>query len=179
MCVFVGQCREGRYHVRPDYGAVEILRNGVPVAPGEEGEIVCTGFINPAMPLIRYRIGDLGRWSTDGCTCGLDTPILAEILGRRDDVIITPDGREVGRLSPVLKGYPIEDGQYIQDETGRLTVLLVPSRPLGENILASLEKELRKRVGPDLPVAFRCVEAIPRGPGGKFRAVISRYRPQP
>lgn len=176
MCVFVGQCREGRYHVRPDYGVLEIIRDGAPVTPGEEGDLVCTGFINPAMPLIRYRIGDIGRWSADRCTCGLHTPILAEIGGRRDDVIVTPDGREVGRLSPVLKGFPVSEGQYVQDETGRLTVLLVPTAPLGPEVLAALEQELRKRVGPEIPVDFRTVEAIPRGPGGKFRAVISRYR---
>jgi phenylacetate-CoA ligase len=175
MSVFAGQCAHGRYHVRPDYGVVELLVDGRPARPGEEGEVVCTGFLNPAMPLIRYRIGDRAVWDDAPCPCGLATPIFADILGRRDDVILTPEGREVGRLSPVLKGFPVREAQYVQEADGVLTVLIVPDDGLTEPLLAAIEIELRKRVGPTLPIMLRRVDSIPRGPGGKFRAVISRY----
>lgn len=177
MCVFVGQCRWGRYHVRPDYGVVELLKDGRPATVGEEGEIVCTGFINDAMPLIRYQIGDLGRWAEPGCECGLETPILERILGRRDDVVVTPEGTRVGRLSPVLKGFPVREGQYLQNADGSLTVLLVPGPGFSPDCFPRLEEELRKRVGPSIAIRFETVDAIPRGAGGKLRAVISQYRP--
>lgn len=177
MSIFVGQCRLGRYHVRPDYGVVELLVDGRPANPGEEGEVVCTGLLNPAMPLIRYQIGDRAVWDDVTCSCGLATPILREIIGRKDDVIITPEGRHVGRLSPVLKGFPVREAQYVQDAGGNLTVLLVPDRGFTEEILPGIEAELRKRVGPTLSITLRCVESIPRGPGGKFRAVISQLVP--
>ena len=177
MCVFVGQCAGGRYHVRSDYGIVEILRDGAPAGPGEEGEVVCTGFINDAMPLIRYQIGDIARRAGDECDCGLDTPLLETIAGRRDDLVVTPEGSRVGRLSPVLKGFPVREAQYVQDAEGRLTVLLVPDHGFSDSLLGALEVELRKRVGPTIPVSFRVVDAIQRGAGGKFRAVISNYRP--
>lgn len=177
MSVFAGQCVAGRYHVRPDYGAVELLVDGRPARPGEEGEVICTGFLNAAMPLIRYRIGDRAVWDDAACTCGLETPILREIIGRKDDVILTPEGRHVGRLSPVLKGFPVREAQYVQDAAGTLTVLLVADRGFTEDSLPGIEAELRKRVGPTLPIVLRCVESIPRGPGGKFRAVISHLVP--
>jgi phenylacetate-CoA ligase len=176
MCVFAGQCARGRYHIRSDYGIVEILQDGEPAAPGEDGEVVCTGFINAAMPLIRYQIGDIARWARDVCDCGIDTPLLETITGRQDDVVVTPEGSRVGRLSPVLKGFPVREAQYIQDAAGRLTVLLVPDDGFSDAMFGPLEAELRKRVGPTIPLSFRVVEAIPRGPGGKFRAVISSYR---
>jgi phenylacetate-CoA ligase len=177
QCVFVGQCRKGRYHVRPDYGVVELVRDGVPVTEaGQEGEVVCTGFINEAMPLIRYQIGDLACWAAGGCDCGLDTPILESVLGRRDDLIITPEGSRVGRLSPVLKGFPVREAQYVQERSGALTVLLVPAPGFDAVMLSRLETELRKRVGPTIPIDFRQVASLPRGAGGKFRAVISHYR---
>jgi phenylacetate-CoA ligase len=177
MCVFVAQCRLGSYHVRSDYGIVELLDGDRPVAPGEEGEVVCTGFINLGMPLIRYRIGDYARWSEGRCECGLATPVLAEIIGRMDDVVVTPEGRHVGRLSPVLKGFPVEEGQYIQETDGVLHVLLVTAPGFHDGVIPAIEQSLRKRVGPTIPVVIRQVPAIERGPGGKFRAVISRFRP--
>ena len=50
MALFISQCEHGSYHVHPEYGIVEVLdERDRPVAPGEEGEVVCTGFVNRAM----------------------------------------------------------------------------------------------------------------------------------
>ena len=55
----------------PEYGFLEILdAERHPVRAGEEGYFVWTGFLNDAMPLIRYRIGDRGRWLHDE-TCAV------------------------------------------------------------------------------------------------------------
>src|SRR5690606_19396703 len=54
-------------------------------------------------PLIRYRTGDLVRGLTahgvESCACGLRTPIVAEVLGRVEDLIYTPDGRTLGMFT--------------------------------------------------------------------------------
>jgi len=53
MCVFAGQCNCGNYHIHSDYGLVEFVKpDGSHGKPGDECELVCTGFINPVMPLI-------------------------------------------------------------------------------------------------------------------------------
>lgn len=173
MCVFVGQCGTGRYHLRPDYGHVEILSNGAPAPPGHEGELVCTGFVNPVMPLIRYRIGDVGMWSAEECPCGLATPLLHRVIGREDDVIRTPDGRAIGRLSPVLKGFPLLEAQFVQDALNHLTLRLAPAPGYRPAHTAQIVEEVRKRVPSSMHITPEFVTHIPRGPGGKFRAVVS------
>jgi len=56
--IFIGTCEMGSYHVYSDYGLTEFIS-----VEGEKEQNVCelvsTGFINPVMPLIRYRTGDL------------------------------------------------------------------------------------------------------------------------
>lgn len=53
---------------------------------GQIGEIVITPLGKKKMPLIRYRIGDLGRWVLNKCRCGRKEPVF-EIVGRCDDRI--------------------------------------------------------------------------------------------
>ena len=103
MAAFVSQCEAGTYHVNPEFGIVEILRDGKPAAIGEPGDIVASGFINPVMPLIRYVTGDIAAWKGNACECGRAFPALAGIEGRKDDVIVTPEGRRIGRLDPIFK----------------------------------------------------------------------------
>ena len=174
MCVFFGQCAEGNYHVHSDYGMTEFLRDdGTPAHAGEEAEIVCTGFINPVMPLIRYRIGDRCIVSDKTCPCGSTFPIVERVLGRMDDMIVTPDGKKVGRLSPVFKSFPVKEVQFIQRHRNIVEVYIVQA----EGYTIETEKiailELRKRLGNEIAFQFKYLDNIPRGKGGKLRSVIS------
>ena len=84
---------------------VEVLEAGAPVPAGTVGDLVCTGLLNADMPLVRYRVGDRGALAPadEGCRCGRTLPTLATVEGRVDDVLLTPDGRRIGRLDPVFK----------------------------------------------------------------------------
>ncbi len=174
MCVFAAQCKEGHYHYRPDYSVVEIIKdNGQVAKPGEVGEIVCTGFINPVMPLIRYRIGDMGAMGNEPCSCGLNTPYLNNIMGRMDELIFTPDGRSVGRIGPVLRGFPVKEAQYIQKSIDLIVLRLVRDSNFASQTSEQLIKEIQKRLGYSIKIELEFVDEIPRGPGGKLRTVIS------
>lgn len=174
MCVFIGQCGVGCYHINMDYGVVEFLRpDGTQAKEGEEAEIVCTGFINPAMPLIRYRIGDRGILSKKACSCGSPFPVVEKILGRMDDVIITPDGRKVSRFGPVLYGLPVKEVQYVQESAGTLDIYIVKGNTYTEDVEQQIEKELIKRLGDRISFRFNYVDKIPRSSGGKLQTIIS------
>ena len=176
MCVFVAQCKHGRYHARNDYGILEILDdNDKPVNTGIEGRVVCTGLINLAMPLIRYPIGDLATYSEiTECECGLNTPIIKSISGRADDVLYTKDGKSIGRMSPVMKGLPIRESQFVQNVVGELNVLIVPDVGFNkEKDTVKVKKAVKLRMGDDCKVNIMLVDYIQRGKGGKLKAVIS------
>ena len=105
MQAFWYECAAGSLHAHPLFGVSEILRpNGEPAPPGEFGDVVVTGFLNYAVPLIRYRVGDVGAFSDQLCPCGRQMPIIKKVLGRRDDYVFTRDRGFLGRLDPVFKG---------------------------------------------------------------------------
>lgn len=174
MCVFVGQCIEGNYHIHTDYGVIEFLReDGSKAKPGEESEIVCTSFINPVMPLIRYRIGDRGVFSDSPCKCGSAFPVMKKILGRIDDVIITPDGKKVGRLSPVMKGFPVKEIQFVQKVQSEVDVLVVKATGYDDNTEVELINQLRNRLGGVISINIKYVSLIKRGKGAKLKSIVS------
>ena len=63
-------------HVNEDHFIVEVIdpEDGRPVAPGADGELVFTTLTKEALPLIRYRTGDLGAITLEPCRCGRTTP---------------------------------------------------------------------------------------------------------
>jgi len=174
MCVFVGQCKEGNYHIHSDYAILEFLReDGTAAEPGEEAEILCTGLINPVMPLIRYRIGDRGIVSDRKCKCGYPFPVMDKILGRMDDVIITPDGRKVSRFGAVLYGVPVKEAQYMQKVVDSVIVRIVRDEGFTSEIENIIHQRLKKRLGNKIKIHFEYINNIPRGAGGKLKTIIS------
>lgn len=169
------ECEEGQLHLWPEVGLVEVMQNGGPAPQSESGELVCTGLLNPDMPLIRYRTGDRGAlldWESP-CDCGRSLPRLAFVEGRVDDVLYTADGRPVGRLDPVFKEQlHIHEAQIIQDELTDIRVRYVPTPEWTIRSGRLLVKRLRERMG-NVNVELERVGQVPRSANGKFRSVIS------
>lgn len=176
MQSFWYECEQGRMHSHPLAGAVEIIRpDGAPASAGELGEVVVTGLVNDAMPLIRYRVGDTARLANDTCPCGRGMPVIEEIGGRLDDFVYTREHGFLGRLDPVLKGVRnIVESQIEQESLDLLRVRFVPGVRFTNDDLHVLENNLRARVGGRIQVEFECLNRIPRSANGKFRFVISR-----
>ena len=82
----------GTLHACEDAVLVEVLRDGRPVEPGEQGEVVVTNLHAYAMPFIRYRIGDLATLAPS-CACGSPFTALGAVQGRMIDYFPLPDGR--------------------------------------------------------------------------------------
>ena len=179
MCVFIGQCRKGKYHINMDYGHVEFIKNNGEVAKkGEEARIICTGVINEAMPFIRYNIGDTCIYSIKKCDCGNPFPAIDKIEGRIDDTIYTPDGRNIGRLSPVLKGFPVKEAQYVQKDVDSIIVRIVKDDGFTQEIEKEIINQLKYRLGDKILFKFEYLKSIKREKGGKFKYVISYLNTQ-
>jgi phenylacetate-CoA ligase len=178
MAAFISQCEAGSYHPNPEFGIVEVLTDGRKAGPGEAGEIVATGFVNPAMPLIRYATGDVATVGEEPCRCGRAFPVLRSIEGRRDDVLSTPDGRWIGRLDPIFKSVgSIYETRIVQDALDHVRVEVVPLPGFGSGDEQTLLHQLHERLGATMRIELVQVPSIPRTSRGKFRAVVNLTTP--
>ena len=166
------ECKYGNIHLWPEYGFTEIMAvdKDIVLPMGQMGRIITTGLINEDMPLIRYEVGDLGSLSNKQCECGRSLPVLEKIEGRMDDVLISIDGRRVGRMDPIFKAdIPIKEAQIIQEKNDQIRLMFVPADGFDhDDVLINL---IQDRLGP-MKVILEAVDRIPRGPNGKFKAVI-------
>jgi phenylacetate-CoA ligase len=77
---------------------------GEAVSEGTVGLSICTGLINDAQVLIRYRIGDRRALSDEGCRCESSLPVLKSIEGRGNDLFFLLDGCPLGILGTNCMG---------------------------------------------------------------------------
>ncbi len=110
------ECQEqDGLHIWEDHFLVEIIdKDGNPCAPGERGELVLTSLTKEAMPLIRYKTGDVTYLLEDSCNCGRVCRRVHRFLGRADDMLVVR-GINVfpSQIEDVLLSIP-EIGDYFQ-----------------------------------------------------------------
>jgi len=177
--VFASECHHGKLHVSPDACVLEIVRaDGSPCAPGEVGEVVATCLMRDYQPLVRFRLGDLAAWGPEPCGCGSSMPVLAEVAGRLEDVVVGPDGRQMVRFHGIFVGQrTIIEGQVVQERLDRIKVKVVGTPDFCETDTEDIIARVKQRLGPGVQVAVEMVDAIPRTKDGKFRAVVSLVTP--
>lgn len=176
--LFASECEKGRLHLSPDVAIVEVLRpDGSRCLPGEVGEVVCTSLIRQYQPLIRYRLGDLAAWDSAPCPCGRQMPVLKEVVGRIEDVVIGPDGRRMVRFHGIFVDQPhVQEGQIVQETLENICVKVVPTPGFGQQDIEDITRRIRQRLGAQVQVTVDIVDHIPRTASGKFQAVVSRLR---
>lgn len=179
-CGNISECPLHSYHVDMEFGAVEFLSD--PGLPPDVRRMICTGFHNPVMPLIRYDIGDLATVTDQPCDCKLQLPRVLKIDGRIESYVITPDDRQLGRLDFLFKGsHHILEAQLIQRTVDRLLVKVVKSSGYDQADERELLGQIRHYLGDVIEVDIEYVDEIPREANGKFRQIVSevfsdRYR---
>jgi phenylacetate-CoA ligase len=170
------------YHIDSDNLIVQLLdEENNEVGAGETGKIVCTSLFNYAMPLIRYSVGDFGIPSSDSCSCGINLPMIKSIEGRKDSIIILPDGR---KLSPRVfasttrwfKNFDsIKQFQIVQKRKDFIKIYVNTKNrnpSLGEDLIAHFQKTLGL-TDDFVHFEIELVDEIPKSSAGKIRFVIS------
>jgi phenylacetate-CoA ligase len=179
------ECREGKgaLHVFDDHFLPEIVdpETGEPVPRGERGELVLTTLTKEALPVIRYRTGDVTRFVDQPCACGRTHARIARLSGRVDDMLVV---RGVNVFPSELEAAVLDDqalgGQYAIVVDRRetlprleLRVEVVEGADLGAARGRLLDR-LKRRVpvGVDVVVGER--GSIPRQEIGKATRVFER-----
>jgi phenylacetate-CoA ligase len=77
-------------HVNEDHFLVEALDplTGSPVPDGQPGELTFTTMTKQALPLLRYRTGDIASLRRGTCQCGRNLVKMSKIIGRKDDMLV-------------------------------------------------------------------------------------------
>jgi phenylacetate-CoA ligase len=169
----------GSYHVSDLTLIAEVLKDGRPVEPGEEGELVGTALHSFAMPFIRFRLGDQVTRGEGRCACGASNSILQRVVGRVMDRFQLPDGRSIHPytlINPLLSNAPwLRRYQILQERLDRVRVKLVPLAGQAPSVeaLAAIHQILAESLGPGVSVETEVVEEIPAEPSGKFRPYYS------
>jgi phenylacetate-CoA ligase len=171
-------------HVNEDHFLVEVIDpdTGAPLAPGTVGELVFTTLTKEALPLIRYRTGDLGAIATEPCPCGRTSVRLTQLGGRRDDMmIIRGVNLYPSHVEQILTGI---DGvaphwRLILEHPGpmdELTLECEPSSLDGDRggIKQTLEHHLKEATGVRIAVSVLEPGAVPRSEGKAVRVVDRR-----
>jgi len=150
---------KGVYRVMPVYGLIEVIKkNGNQAEVGETGEIVSTGFINRAMPLIRYRTGDFAE------VVKIENEVVVEvrnIIGRwGKDFILDKEGNKIYTTSVNIHSSAQFDFRYIQikqDEPGIIHMYFVPFSALNEKSLETVKKEFKRKLS-NIQIEFHVIE---------------------
>lgn len=171
-CKIACSCETGHhYHVNPELNYLEILDDeGRPCAIGQPGRVIITPMYNTAQPLIRYEQGDIAIRG-QGCACGKRLPVLQEVSGRIVDLFRFPDGHTIAPYLPpkeFIANFGTKTWQLVQ--TGPLEVELryVPAGPDFVPNKAYAVDIIRRRLRPDLKVAFVALAETPLTKAGKF-----------
>jgi phenylacetate-CoA ligase len=188
-----GECeaRDG-LHIADDHFLPEIIdpASGAVLPPGREGELVLTTLTKRAMPLVRYRTGDITTLTLEPCRCGRTSARMARVKGRSDDMLIVKGVNlypsEVERtLLAVAELAP--HYQLVIDRAATLARLEVQVEPAPELIvrcggftpdhpdIAALRRrateQLRQATGLSVELTIVAPRTIPRSEGKAVRVI--------
>lgn len=136
------------YHMREAEYLCEILDEQThrPVGLGERGEVVLTTLAPRAMPLIRYRTGDIARMNSIPCACGAPLFTLDKVMGRIGD-----DGPwSMPRLDEAVFSIETVYDMIAEQRDGHLRLIVECAPGSG----TQTEQRIREAVKQDIQVVF-------------------------
>ncbi len=193
------ECVEERdgSHVFEDHFLVEVVdpQTGEPLPYGREGELVFTTLTKEALPVVRYRTGDLASLNPEPCRCGRTFVRMSRVLGRTDDMLVVR-GVNVypSQVEAALVGIPQLSPHYqivvtrertLDELEVRIEVDPAFAASLGGvDVAHPAVQELQRKAEQALygvltlhaRVTLAPPGSLPRSEGGKLRRVVDRRR---
>ena len=138
-----------------------------------ESPLLVTKLHGDGMPMLRYRVGDVGRFPA-GSRPGHPVFVLHEVLGRTADRIWLPNGSWANglQLPHLMKGFPVREFMFLQRADYSIELQIVPRPEFDDRCRQEILHTVSLNV-PDLPLRIVEVEEIPRTRSNKRRPVMS------
>jgi phenylacetate-CoA ligase len=180
------QCREERAgsHINEDHFLAEVIdpQTGEPLPDGAEGELVFSTLTKEALPLLRYRTGDIASLDRAPCACGRTLARMSAVRGRRDDMLVIRGvNLYPSEIEHTLLGVEgvAPHYQLVVERPGALDELTVHCEPIGDGIdradlRARVARALRERTGITIAVELLAAGAVPRSEGKAVRVLDRR-----
>jgi len=178
----------GEYEFEPLYGHVELVDEaGAPVTHvGETGRIVGTGYLNHAMPLLRYDTDDVADLVAEARAENGHRLRVRNVRSFWErHLLVGVDGQLVTATALCChRDGRVDDYQLVQERPGHAQLLVAPTPDAPPLAWRDFVREMRTRAAGALDLEARVVAQVPRGPRGKRAVVIQRldveeYRAQP
>ncbi len=171
-------------HINSENVLFEVVKGGEAAAPLESGDVLVTNLNNYGMPLIRYKNNDVAALVQERCNCGINLPLMKPVIGRKSDLVVSPDGNFVDSyfFSYILSKEKVEQFQLIQNTKKNLKLVIVPTKELDKmGFEARISNEIHKIAHPDFNINFVYVNKIPKERSGKFKClkINVKHRWQP
>lgn len=170
------ECQEhSGLHIDTERSIMEVTdESGMTIEHGK-GQIIATSLHNYAMPFIRYVTGDEGFLSDDHCPCQREYPLLKEIIGRQQEILITPEGKRIHGefFTHIFWGIPhVREFQVVQKDRSHLQINIVPEPEFDERNIDSIRSVIKARSN-SWDIQFNFVDTITRTRAGKYKFVIN------
>ena len=178
------ECEEhSGYHMSAENVVTEFVRENESVEE-EPGLVLVTSLRNYGMPLTRYAIGDVGKPSSENCSCGRGLPLISSIEGRVSQFMAVRD-KETGSVVPVstaapglfsqiLMKVPVENYRIIQENLDKIVIEAVKGKGYSQSHSDFIVNSVRKYLKSNISVEFDFVDEIPPLPSGKRSVFVSR-----
>jgi phenylacetate-CoA ligase len=168
---FFHQEESDNYVDNLEYGVTEFVQSD------DQLSVVGTGFLNYALPFIRYDTGDTAEL-LDEVELGIGLPVrVKRFIGRRDDIIVTADGNRLPGVNFYTMMYKIPGikmFQIIQEEHDKVRVKVVPNRDWNEGMSQQTHTALSERLGSTKIYIEECTEITRSERTGKIRCIVNQ-----
>lgn len=175
------ECECGNLHINDETVYVEVVNSlGEKVPDGVVGSLIITDLTNHYMPLIRYRVGDIGSIKKSDCSCGRSLTILNEIYGRDRDYFINKNGQKYygaffrSAIKELIKSnLRIEGYQFIQQDIEHIIVILVIDSDHYNAACDKIKNFFITQFDENVNIIFLSAEYIRREKSGKLKIIKS------
>lgn len=173
------ECPHGGMHITAEDIIVEIVdEQGRPLPAGEAGEVVVTHLYSDAFPFVRYKNGDVAVLDENPCPCGRGLPLLKEVRGRTNDILLAEDGSVVHdvAIAMVLRDMPGVNAFKVIQETLQYCrlQLVTDQRFQSTGSETRIRDTFRARLGSKVRLDIEYVPLIEPEKSGKYRYVVSK-----